>query len=169
MLCIYDYRYVKHIRRGRRKPIPYYSEQYVGSISSIVILNFAAEVWETGESEAAMEEAVASILGERMKRMTAPPNMTSQTPELKQTLIISNEGSFKQEMEPVIHSPGENTSQLNVSMQAEGVEIPSTNLYVYDNASYLHKLMKDNTFGRRVRHDAPYTHRLGESEEHYFE
>lgn len=131
-------------------------------------MNFAAEAWETGESEAAMEEAVASILGERMKRMTAP-KVTGRTPELKQTLIISNEGSIKQQMEPVIHSSGENTSQLNVSMQVEGVEIPSTNLYVYDNASYLHKLMKDNTFGRRVRHDAPYTHRLGESQQHFFE
>lgn len=113
-----------------------------------------------------MEEAVASILGERMKRMTAPKT-TGRAPELKQTLIISDEGPIKQQMEPVIHSSGENTSQLNVSMQVEGVEIPSTNLYVYDNASYLHKLMKDNTFGRRVRHDAPYTHRLGEYEKFF--
>lgn len=56
---------------------------------------------------------------------------------------------------------------IQCSSQAEGggsrviFEIPSTSMYSYENPIYLNRLMKDNTCGRRVRPDAPYTQRLG--------
>ncbi|KAK4297574.1 hypothetical protein Pmani_030027 [Petrolisthes manimaculis] len=141
----------------------------------------------TGETEAAMEEAVASILGERMKRNTTTTTTTNSNTTttttttttyanprpltLPTTTTIIGEDNNNTTSTPQFNINNNNTTstlQFNVNnnnnnsnMQVEGVEIPSTNLYVYDNASYLHKLMKDNTFGRRVRHDAPYTHRLG--------
>nr|XP_053628904.1 uncharacterized protein LOC128686166 isoform X2 [Cherax quadricarinatus] len=48
----------------------------------------------------------------------------------------------------------------NISIM-ESVEIPSSNVYIYDNPVYLNRLMKDNTCGKRMRYDAPYIHRLG--------
>ncbi|KAG7160331.1 uncharacterized protein LOC121876175 [Homarus americanus] len=122
-------------------------------------------VWEARESEAAMEEAVASILGERMKR-TAPQKSTCSDIQFDQTLIVPAEHSIEHtsiidHMEPVVEHTVENIDQSDGSGLAEGIEIPSANVYMYDNPVYLNRLMKDNTFGRRVRHDAPYSHRLG--------
>ncbi|XP_042237293.1 uncharacterized protein LOC121876307 isoform X2 [Homarus americanus] len=56
-----------------------------------------------------------------------------------------------------------NVEQMHIGsgIVVESVEIPSSNVYIYDNPVYLNRLMKDNTCGRRARHDAPYTHRLG--------
>nr|XP_053628699.1 uncharacterized protein LOC128686076 [Cherax quadricarinatus] len=123
------------------------------------------DVWKAEESEAAMEEAVASILGERMKRTVSQKN-TSSNVQFDQTLIVPVEHSIEHtgiadhDMEPVVEHTVENTDETDGSMM-EGVEIPSANVYMYDNPVYLNRLMKDNTFGRRVRHDAPYSHRLG--------
>lgn len=129
-----------------------------------------AVVWETGETEAAMEEAVASILGERMKKM-APLRNSSPESEFEQTLVVSGDhpgghsiehtSLIDPQMEPVVEHTVEHTDQVDPGMMVEGVEIPSANVYMYDNPVYLNRLMKDNTFGRRVRHDAPYSHRLG--------
>ncbi|XP_071529650.1 uncharacterized protein [Panulirus ornatus] len=121
-------------------------------------------VWEAGESEAAMEEAVASILGERMKRM-APQRNTSDV-QFDQAIVpsehsIEHTGIVESQMEPVVEHTVENTDQSDAGVLVEGIEIPSANVYMYDNPVYLNRLMKDNTFGRRVRHDAPYSHRLG--------
>ncbi|XP_069163528.1 uncharacterized protein [Procambarus clarkii] len=122
------------------------------------------DVVET-ESEAAMEEAVASILGERMKRKAPPKNISDM--QFDRTLVVPAEHSIEhtgiidQEMESVVEHTVESTDHSDGSMMMEGVEIPSANVYMYDNPAYLNRLMKDNTFGRRVRHDAPYSHRLG--------
>lgn len=117
-----------------------------------------------------MEEAVASILGERMKKM-APLRNSSPEGEFEQTLVVSGEHAGEHsiehtslidpQMEPVVEHTVEHTEQGDAGMMVEGVEIPSANVYMYDNPVYLNRLMKDNTFGRRVRHDAPYSHRLG--------
>lgn len=56
---------------------------------------------------------------------------------------------------------------LKCSSLAEGggsrvtFEIPTSSMYSYENPLYLNHLMKDNTCGRRVGPDAPYTQRLG--------
>ena len=70
---------------------------------------------------------------------------------------ISNlvEQNIQYDMETVIDEHAENA--------VEGVEIPSSCLFPYENPAYLNRLMKDNTVGKRVRHDAPYTHRLGKA------
>lgn len=117
----------------------------------------AAGVWEAGESEAAMEEAVASILGERMKRTVAP--QVNPVPEAQ--LERMNEGVDDPQVNSILDHADEKCEHLEENVALEAVEIPTTNLYMYDNPVYLNRLMKDNTFGRRVRHDAPYSHRLG--------
>lgn len=114
-------------------------------------------VWEAGESEAAMEEAVASILGERMKRTITP--QVNPVPEAQ--LEAVSEGVEDPQVNPILDHTVEECEQLEENVALEAVEIPTTNLYMYDNPVYLNRLMKDNTFGRRVRHDAPYSHRLG--------
>ena len=128
-------------------------------------ITLAVGTWEAGESEAAMEEAVASILGERMKR-TAPQEHQTHEAQLGQ----GTEGTEDDIVLPNIKEPQvdtlldhtvEDTQHMEGNVQLEAVEIPTTNLYMYDNPVYLNRLMKDNTFGRRVRHDAPYSQRLG--------
>ncbi|KAK7069956.1 hypothetical protein SK128_000936 [Halocaridina rubra] len=124
-------------------------------------------VWEARESEAAMEEAVASILGEKLKKM-GPPRKSpdSRVVEFEPSLdmvddpdepSIEHTGIMDHHVESVV----EHTVENKDPGQMERVEIPSTNCYIYDNPVYLNRLMKDNTFGRRVRHDAPYRLRLG--------
>lgn len=112
-----------------------------------------------------MEEAVASILGERMKR-TAPQE--HQTPEAQLGHSIEEGESEvglrnikEPQVDPLLDHTVEDTQHMEGNVQLEAVEIPTTNLYMYDNPVYLNRLMKDNTFGRRVRHDAPYSQRLG--------
>lgn len=121
------------------------------------MLPLSAGVWEAGESEAAMEEAVASILGERMKRTITP--QVNPVPEAQ--LEAVSEGVEDPQVNPILDHTVEECEQLEENVALEAVEIPTTNLYMYDNPVYLNRLMKDNTFGRRVRHDAPYSHRLG--------
>lgn len=126
-----------------------------------LIVSLVAGVWEAGESEAAMEEAVASILGERMKRI-AP----QEHPVPEAQLGHSMEGGESEcvedpQVNPILDHTVEESEHLEGNVPLETVEIPTTNLYMYDNPVYLNRLMKDNTFGRRVRHDAPYSHRLG--------
>ncbi|XP_045130992.1 uncharacterized protein LOC123516046 [Portunus trituberculatus] len=124
-----------------------------------------AGTWEAGESEAAMEEAVASILGERMKRTALqehpPPKVqlvhTSEMSEGEVGLSTIKET----QVDPLLEHTVEDTHHMESNVQLDAVEIPTTNLYMYDNPVYLNRLMKDNTFGRRVRHDAPYSQRLG--------
>lgn len=125
------------------------------------------------ETEADMEAAVASILVEKMKQK-APQKQTFhvvhleekqleevasghfEEPTIEHTSIID----YQTEPDPLLHIV-EHTDQLEPGMVIESMEIPSTNVYIYDNPFYLNRLMKDNTCGRRARHDAPYTHRLG--------
>ncbi|XP_042878221.1 uncharacterized protein LOC122257176 isoform X2 [Penaeus japonicus] len=125
------------------------------------------------ETEADMEAAVASILVEKMKQK-APQKQTFPVvhleekqleevgsehlvePSVEHTSIID----YQTEADPLLHIV-EHTDQLEPGMIVESMEIPSTNVYIYDNPFYLNRLMKDNTCGRRARHDAPYTHRLG--------
>ncbi|XP_063859876.1 uncharacterized protein LOC135100671 isoform X1 [Scylla paramamosain] len=124
-----------------------------------------AGTWEAGESEAAMEEAVASILGERMKRTALqehpPPGVqlghSSEVSEVEVGLTNIKET----QVDPLLEHTVEDTQHMEGNVQLDAVEIPTTNLYMYDNPVYLNRLMKDNTFGRRVRHDAPYSQRLG--------
>lgn len=147
-------------------------ESQVGGVQSIVEQDVSCQepvtghldvpesnpcVWEAQESEAAMEEAVANILGEKMKKM-APQRQSGSRVEFEHTLnmgeepSIEHKGIMDQQMESVVEHTVENK---------DFVEIPSSNIYMYDNPIYLNRLMKDNTFGRRVRHDAPYRLRLG--------
>ncbi|ROT85550.1 hypothetical protein C7M84_012073 [Penaeus vannamei] len=125
------------------------------------------------ETEADMEAAVASILVEKMKQK-APQKQTFhvvhleekqleevasghfEEPTVEHTSIVD----YQTEPDPLLHIV-EHTDQLEPGMVVESMEIPSTNVYIYDNPFYLNRLMKDNTCGRRARHDAPYTHRLG--------
>lgn len=124
-----------------------------------------AGTWEAGESEAAMEEAVASILGERMKR-TALQEHPPPKVQLGHNQEVS-EGEVglanikETQVDRLLEHTVEDTQHMEGNMQLDAVEIPTTNLYMYDNPVYLNRLMKDNTFGRRVRHDAPYSQRLG--------
>ena len=112
-----------------------------------------------------MEEAVASILGERMKR-TALQEHTHPKVELAHRSEMS-EGEVgllnikETQVNPLLEHTVEDTQHMEGNVQLDAVEIPTTNLYMYDNPVYLNRLMKDNTFGRRVRHDAPYSQRLG--------
>lgn len=109
---------------------------------------------------------MASILGERMKRM-APQRSTTSDDQFDHALVVPEEHSIEHtgivepQVEPVVEHTVENTDQSDAGVLVEGIEIPSANVYMYDNPVYLNRLMKDNTFGRRVRHDAPYSHRLG--------
>lgn len=176
------------------------------------------------ESEAAMEEAVASILGEKMKQMDPQRNLCplaaydepivevcpdqhtdSSIKDMHVDENVMEEGSYQSEdhmntfvkfegdkvtaspcqyaeqsiehmsivdhsAEPVVEHLVEDIEptvgnaeemQIGPGMIVESVEIPSSNVYIYDNPVYLNRLMKDNTCGKRVRHDAPYIHRLG--------
>lgn len=118
-------------------------------------------VWEAGESEAAMEEAVASILGERMKRIAPQGHPVPET-QLKHGMEgVEYENIEDPQGNPILDHTAEESDRMEGNMSLDAVEIPTTNLYMYDNPVYLNRLMKDNTFGRRVRHDAPYSQRLG--------
>lgn len=173
------------------------------------------------ETEAAMEEAVASILGEKMKQMDPQRNpcqsltaydepVMEVSPDQHTDSCIKEESVMEQgpyqsddhmsafvqfegdkvnsspshyaeqsiehmsivdhSTEPVVEHLVEDIElevgkaeemQIGSGMVVESVEIPSSNVYIYDNPVYLNRLMKDNTCGKRVRHDAPYIHRLG--------
>ncbi|CAL4181990.1 unnamed protein product [Meganyctiphanes norvegica] len=121
-----------------------------------------------------MEEAVASILGERMKQMTAAGHSSNQqstifvvdsSQEHVDHPTIEHTSLANTSLEPIIEHTVDNTLDHTENVEerviVDGVEIPSANVYMYDNPVYLNRLMKDNTFGRRVRHDAPYAHKLG--------
>ncbi|XP_069190037.1 uncharacterized protein [Procambarus clarkii] len=163
-------------------------------------------------TETVMDEAVATILGEKMDLPESRRNSCSMTldePTIQLNTCVANnkimhgpyqplpnarsisqfEGSqmdlypaqyveqsiehlsiVDQHVGPVvehivenIENTLENTEEMHFGpgMTVESVEIPSSNVYIFDNPVYLNRLMKDNTCGKRVRHDAPYIHRLG--------
>lgn len=108
-----------------------------------------------------MEEAVASILGERMKRLAPHGHPVPETQLEHRIEGVECENMGDPQVDPLLEHAVEEPEHAEGNVSLDAVEIPTTNLYMYDNPVYLNRLMKDNTFGRRVRHDAPYSQRLG--------
>lgn len=103
--------------------------------------NFEGNSIDTGPSSAQVEHSIKHATGEdRMAKPTVEHTVEN------------------------VDNPTENAEQVHIEpgMVVENVEIPSSNIYIYDNPVYLNRLMKDNTCGKRVRHDAPYVQRLGQ-------
>ena len=95
-----------------------------------------------------MEEAVASILGERMKKM-APMRNSSPEGEFEQTLVVTGDTTqhtiehtslLEPQLEPVVEHTVDHTDHMDQTesgIVVESVEIPSANVYMYDKSPLL--------------------------------
>ncbi|KAK7077237.1 hypothetical protein SK128_015393 [Halocaridina rubra] len=124
------------------------------------------EEYKVAQEEGDVEKDVANILGEM--KYTIPSRTSFQTVNTEHVIQEGEENNqsyivhYEQDgIASCVPHKEETTIEVHADPEEEGVEIPSSCLYPYENPAYLNRLMKDNTVGKRLRHDAPYTHRLG--------
>lgn len=121
------------------------------------------------QDEGDVEKDVANILGEM--KYSIPSRASFQSGEAQGGVVQDQTFVVKYEEDPDQHHSISNAEEQRMHYDMEtvvdersdvgSVEIPSSCLFPYENPAYLNRLMKDNTVGKRVRHDAPYIHRLG--------